>query len=81
MTLLEKALKEQNGATTGLKHSPDELELAIAWAQGKIGARAGAAALGLGQSSNFYAKAASILRDGLAAGKIKIVVVKNEDKA
>lgn len=73
-TLLEKAyaaeVREQ-----GVEGTNEEIELALAWLQGRVQGRAVAIALGVpkGSDSNALRKVAHFLRAAYSKGRIQIV--------
>jgi hypothetical protein len=72
-TLLEKALKVESSARRGVKITDEEIELAIAWMQDKIGFKQIRGVLG---KTNILVKMAYYLREGYRDGVLKIVDTK-----
>jgi hypothetical protein len=78
MSLLDKALKANISKRTHLIYTDEEIELAIAWLESKIGMHQVAIAQGLGEKgrNNIYTFLSICLREGFRKGFIKLSKMK-----
>lgn len=72
-TLLEKANEVPLAKTKNINISSEEIELALAWIQGKIAMKQIGAVIEKAYSTNIYSFLAMALRGAFIKGKIKII--------